>query len=377
MSNTDKISNELSFLISACLIADKNFEESKYSDLDFKLVHQLAKWSRVESLLYDYVADFEHVPATLNMGDLRNNSIHGAISYLVFLRKSLLINADFASNGISAFLMKGAMWAWLLYEKPGLREFGDIDFYFRNEDVGNALSILKSHGFQTDGYREFLFKNSKVAKLYFESDYQLPLEPVSPDETVRSLEIQWKPTYPRLCYTLSFDQLMSKSMFLNILESPIRVPSLEYQLLMMIIHHVGVEQLDKLKFMTDLVLILRKFASQMDWNLIEEISKSQGFNRLLLESIGFVKEITGEDYFKYLETPSSDFPSAEFKKSILKHWEEGRENPVTKSWQLFYFNFKYRDNYKVRLKIVANHIKYIFNLKLLIPKLQWYTKNRF
>lgn len=377
MSNTHKISGELSFLIAACLSTDKHFAENQYSNLDFDLVHRLAKWHRAESLLYDYLSNFENVPSTLNTGELRSDSIHGAINYMVFLRKSILINEDFETNGIDSFVMKGALWAWLLYEKPGLREFGDIDFYFRNDDIESALGILKKHGFETDPYREFLFQNPNVAKLYFESDYQLPLEPTSSDEIVRSLEIQWKPTYPRLCYSLTYDDLMSKTMVLDILNSKIQVPSLEYQLLMMIIHHVGVEQLDKLKFMTDLVLILRKFASQMDWSIIDDISKSQGFNRLLLESIGLVKVITGEDYFKYLKISSFNFPSSNFQQSVLRNWQEGRVNPVTKSWQLFYFNMKYRDNYKIRLKILSKHILYIFNWKLLIPKLQWYNKNRF
>ena len=136
------------------------------------------------------------------------------------------------------------------------------------------------------------------------------------------------------------------------------------------------EQWDKLKFMSDFVRILRKFSSEIDWQYINKVTKEKGFNRLLKESLGLVRVLTGEDYGNFVGESLSGYPSEKFKSDVFSHWENLRPRPVTKSWQIFYFNMIYRDRPSDKLSIFFKHLAYLFEWRLLIPKARWYYKNR-
>jgi hypothetical protein len=262
----------------------------------------------------------------------------------------------------------------MLYENPGLREFGDIDFFLQKEQIKEGLQVMAKHGFQPDRYRQYLLEKEEVAKLYFNTDYQLPLTPVE-DNMLQSLEVQWNTTYPRYHYSFSWEELTKNIIPFKVLEDSLLVPSIENQLLMMIIHHAGVEQWDKLKFMADFVRLLRKFSGQMDWEYVIKKSKEKGFYKLFLESLGLVYVFTGEDYLKFCEDHLEEkYPSEKFLQNVLIHWENKRSRPVTKSWQIFYFNMIYRDRLSDKLAILFSHLAYLLEWRLIIPKARWYQR---
>jgi len=157
----------------------------------------------------------------------------------------------------------------------------------------------------------------------------------------------------------------------------VRIPKMENQLLMMIIHHGGVEQWDKLKYMADFVRLLRIYADKLDWNYISGTASKKGFNRLLFESLNAVNIITGENYFRYLNHQTQFSPSDSFIRDIINHWQNERPVIKSKSWRILLYNLKYRDNWKSRFLIIAAHVSYISNLQLIWHKIIWYRKNRF
>jgi hypothetical protein len=268
--------------------------------------------------------------------------------------------------------MKGALWAWMLYENPGLRAFGDVDFFLKKEQIKEGLKVMSRHGFEPDRYRKYLLNEDKVAGLYFDTDYQLPLTPVG-NNMLQSLEVQWNTTYPRYHYSFSWEELMNDTFSFEISGDLLQVPSVENQLLMMIIHHAGVEQWDKLKFMGDLVRILRKFSAGMNWNYISDTTRKKGFYKLLLESLGLVYVFTGENYLHFCgDNLEMKYPSKKFLNKVLIHWENKRDRPVTKSWQIFYFNMIYRDRLSDKLSILFSHLAYLFEWKLILTKARWY-----
>ncbi len=378
MNKGQKFSAELSLLITASLIGDTSLVSyEKPFQVDRERLMRLAEWHQVSSLLHDYLMTderFEGLVGRENMGDLKLRSVNGTVYNMLFLKKSLEFHADLHANGVPAFLMKGALWAWWLYDKPGLREFGDIDFFVPKEDVFKSLEVLKLHGYYADAYRKVLLKNEKVARLYFDTDYQLPLEP-DQEQIVRSMEIQWNTTYPRFAYSFTCEELMSRSMTFEVLEYAFEIPSAEHQLIMMLIHHAGVEQWDKLKYMGDFVRLLRKCSGELDWQYVQTLTKDKGCYRLLLESLGLVKVLTGEDYGSFINDTSFDrFPSDRLRSSVFSHWENSRVKPATKSWQIFSYNMQYRDRPGDKLSILFKHLAYLLEWRLLIPKARWYMK---
>ena len=378
MRDASKFSVELSLLARATLRGNENlvFFEDESRLPDEERIIKLARWHQVQSLLHDYLSENELFITESYFEQLKSHGIQEAVYNMIFLRKSLDLNRDLNAGGVQAFLMKGALWAWLLYEKPALREFGDIDFFLQKTDIPKGLAVFKGHGFHPDSYRKFLLDDEKVRELYFETDYQLPLEPEF-TEIVKSIEIQWNSTYPRFAYSFSWDELMSRTMLFEVLDEKIVIPSIDNQLLMMIVHHAGVEQWDKLKFMGDFVRLLRKFSKEIDWQYVTKITKQKGFNRLFKESLGMVRVLTGEDYSSFMgEGSLSHYPTEKFKSTVFSHWENLRPRPVTKSWQIFYFNMIYRDRPGDKLSILFKHLAYLLEWKLLIPKAVWYYKNR-
>ena len=378
MLNSHNFSVELSLLARATLRGNEDLiyfdDKTKFPDQD--RIVKLARWHQVQSLLHDYLSENELLVTEPYFEKLKSHSIQEAVYNMIFLRKSLELNHDLNADGLQAFLMKGALWAWLLYEKPGLREFGDIDFFLQKGDISKGLAVLKRHGFHPDGYREFLLDDERVRNLYFDTDYQLPLEPELV-EMIRSIEIQWNSTYPRFSYSFSWDELMSRTMLFEVSNEKIKIPAIENQLLMMVVHHAGVEQWDKLKFMGDFVRLLRKFSKEIDWEYVIKMTKEKGFNRLFKESLGLVRILTGEDYSSFIGVDSlSRYPSKKFKLAVFSHWENLRHKPVTKSWQIFYFNMIYRDRPSDKLSILFKHLAYLLEWRLLIPKARWYYKNR-
>jgi hypothetical protein len=373
-----KLSTELSILIKAALGGPEDLPILADSDVqpDEAALISLAEWHQVRALLYRYLVGQDNPTTWHDLESLRSYGVGEAIYYMVFLQKSVELNSSFAAQGIKAFLMKGAFWAWLLYDDPGAREFGDIDFFLNKKDIQSGLEVLERHGFKPDAYRKSLLANDGIAEIYFKTDYQLPLKPEQGD-FVKSLEIQWNATYPRFAYSFTWEELMSRAVEYTLPGGPIKVPGIDHQLLMMLVHHAGVEQWDKLKYMGDFVRILRKFATQIDWDYVSQVSMQKGFHGLLLESLGMVRLLTGENYFQYLprDTPQN-YPSEKFSSAIFSHWENRRPKPVTKSWRIFYFNFVYRDRLSDKLTIVKRHLSYLMQFRLLMAKAQWYYGKR-
>lgn len=366
------ISPRLSFLITASLVSE-NDQPILYNG-DWKDLSDLARWHQVEALLYDYIERSQaKVPEEI-LSPIKDRSVNQAVYNMIVLQKAIALSAALSENHVDTFLMKGPLWAWMFYKKPGLRDFGDLDFFIKRKDIQASLSVFSAFGFEPDTYRKYLMSDPHVADLYLDTDYQLPLTPVE-DGILRSLEIQWRSTYPRYHYDLSWEALTKDRISFPVLHASLLVPSVDNQLLMMIVHHAGVEQWDKLKYMTDLVLLLRKFSKVINWQEVVQVSKNKGFYRLLLESLGLVKLLTGENYLQCCETGlENKYPSKVFSEKVFKHWENKRTKPTTKSWQIFYFNMLYRDRLSDRLAIAWSHLAYLLEWRLIIPKIRWYNR---
>jgi hypothetical protein len=374
-----KISPELALLIKAALEGKGNQPVSlSGSNINWdKLVRQ-AKWHQIQPLLLDHLQtqqDQLEIPKKY-LETLTAFAVGQAVTNMAFLGISVNLYQQLIAADVKAFLMKGALWAWLLYEKPAQREFGDIDFFIEKNDLNKSLAVLRTNGFAPDAYRQHLFGQDALQAAYLATDYQLPLQPVN-EHTLQSLEVQWRPSYPRYCYDLSWEELTSEMIQVNLNTSTIQIPRLENQLLMMVIHHCGVEQWDKLKYMADFVRLLRKNAGSMDWGYIQKISRQNGFENLLKNSVGLAQLLTGETFVKSESFDTSRFKvSSRFCQEILAHWENERPVLKSKSWQIFLYNMRYRDNLKIKLAILWAHAKYLSNWKLLLSKAHWYRRNR-
>ncbi|OJV16577.1 MAG: hypothetical protein BGO21_27255 [Dyadobacter sp. 50-39] len=368
------ISRELAYLIEAAVlpsgrqpfaVREKPFDPRQFS--------ALASWHQIRPLAFDYVQEKAiSLPAEVQQM-LREFALGQAVTNMAFLGICVRLYNRLIENKVRVFPMKGALWAWMFYDKPASREFGDIDFFIGKEDVTPSLDILLREGFAADSYRHYLLKEKAVVNDYLDTDYQLPLTPLR-EHALQSLEIQWNCTYPRYCYNFKWDELAGNLVQFDMMGKAVKVPCMEVQLLMMVIHHGGVEQWDKLKYVADFVRLLDKTADSLDWAYISRVTREKGFHKLLLESLGVASCLSGRDYLGLAGEPGS-YPSEAFLNEILTHWENERPSLKTKTWRIFLYNVKYRDKWSDKLSIVAAHIGYLTHWKLLWHKIGWY-RNR-
>ncbi|KAA0989418.1 nucleotidyltransferase domain-containing protein [Dyadobacter aurulentus] len=369
-----KLSPEMSILIKAslgdaCMLP---FPVSK-GKVSWKKLRKQAKWNQVRPLLLENLPD----PGTGNqasavVADLKEFSVGQAVTNMAFSGISVHLYNQLADNGISAFLMKGALWAWMLYEKPHLREFGDIDFFVAKDDIKGSLEVFAKNGFEPDSYRHYLLNEKDTSNAYLNTDYQLPLTPVE-ENTLQSLEIQWNCSYPRYLFNFTWEELCDGMIEYEIMGTPMRIPKMENQFLMMLVHHAGVEQWDKLKYMADFIRLLRLSADSLDWGYITSTARSKGFYNIVMESLGVASVFTGQDYTKWADpSQSKKYPSEPFLSDILMHWEDERASVKTKSLRILSYNLQYRDNLKTKSAILGAHIEYMTHWRLLWNKWVWY-----
>ncbi|SKB54318.1 nucleotidyltransferase domain-containing protein [Dyadobacter psychrophilus] len=372
------ISPELAILIDAAFGAESKPPTDLYQrKINWAKLTKLANWHQIRPLLLDHLQSQNgalEIPGK-HLAALKEFAMGQAVTNMAFLGISVNLYKQLIADDVKAFLMKGALWAWLLYEKPTQREFGDIDFFIDQGDISKSLATLKGKGFAPDAYRKYLFNRDALRAAYLNTDYQLPLEPIK-NHTLQSLEIQWRPSYPRYCYDLTWEELSHNMISVAMAGSSIQIPGMENQLLMMVIHHGGVEQWDKLKYMADFARLLRKYSHILDWAYIEDVSRKKGFNNLLKESIGMVRLLTGETFAPKDSGNASTFPTDNFCNAILKHWENERPLLKSKSWRIFVYNMRHRDNLSVKFSILLAHLSYLTNWKLLMQKALWYKKHR-
>lgn len=358
-----QVSPELSILISASLAGE--FTQPA-ADINWEKLYGLAEWHRIRPLLSKGLNDHSiAVPEdwlTRMKGFRRDQTMYS----LLLFEKTIKIYNHLALDGVSVFPMKGTIWASLYYGDPGMREFGDIDFFLKKEQLSAAVKAMEKLNFVPDSYRTFLLTSERSKKAYRDTDYQLPLTPVQ-DPDGELVELQWNVSYPRFAYSFSYDEIMRDSVEHQLMGYPIRLPRPEHQLILMIIHHGGIEQWDKLKYIADLLFFLKKHSENLDWIYIERLARKKGIFTLLSTGLSLANTINSSTYIP--EVFGRKLNSLD---EIYEHWEKGREAPLTKSIQILKYNLKFRDRPSDRLKIMAGHLSYLSNFRLLWSKVRWY-----
>lgn len=341
------------------------------AELDWKRVRNLANWHQVQALLYKNVKNLPAVPASL-LDSLHRESVAQTVANLMLMQESVRLAEIFKNRGIEAFLMKGALWASLYYEEIGLRQFGDIDFFIEKASLPGSIEAMEAAGYVADAYRTYLLRDPTRSYLYFDTDYQLPLESIK-NQLIKSVELQWCVSYPRLKLGLEWSELMDAPVNCQIGGMSVQVPRPENQLLLMIMHHVGVEEMDKLKYGFDLVMLLRKNLDSLDWEYIMNKASSKGFLRMVcfgLQIAGFLDPKL--EYPEWVQRKIDQKSQSEFIHDTFRRWEDSRNKPLTKSWRIVRHQIMYRDRWQDKLSIILAHAKYATEFNLLYHKARWY-----
>jgi hypothetical protein len=127
------LSSQLSFLVKSSLggNTDATILPSNVSISDWEQLYELAEWHQVSALLFDaQQADPNREIPSSCFDKLKEHSQNQAVFNMLFLRRSIEISNDLASENVDSFLMKGALWAWMLYENPDLGSSATSIFFY-------------------------------------------------------------------------------------------------------------------------------------------------------------------------------------------------------------------------------------------------------
>lgn len=364
------LSHELKLLIST---ANSTLQppEIAWHALDWQRVEHLVEWHQIQAQLYRELCNRPEVPTEF-LRSMREGTTMKTVGNMLLTKESVRLLQNLEQEGVKAFLMKGALWASLYYEEIGLREFGDIDFFVDRPDLTNGLKVMEKSGYVPDKYRTYLLRSSRRESMYFATDYQLPLEPKA-RQPIKSVELQWQVAYPRFALSFTWSELMDRPEEHRISNCLLRVPRAENQLLLMIIHHVGVESLDKLKYGLDLVMLLRSVGSGLDWEYIEAKARQKGLLRMVMMGLHIAQWLDSQLVFpEVVQQLIIDAKSAKFVKSTVRHWELTRPKPVTKSWRIGFHQLRYRDRWTDKMNILGDHFSYATHFNLLYHKIRYY-----
>ncbi len=305
---------------------------------------------------------------------MRSGATARAVGSMLLLKESGHLVQQLQAAGIASFLMKGALWATLYYDDIGLREFGDIDLFVDQPDMARSVIAMEKAGYVADRYRAYLLDDPARREMYFATDYQLPLVPIA-SQSIKSVELQWRVAYPRFSFALDWAELMDRPDELSLGGVAMRVPRSENQLLLMIIHHVGIEELDKLKYGVDLMMLLRKVGTRLDWDYVFSKAEEKGFRRMVTMGLQVVQKLDAEITFpKSVQIMLAASDNGRFITNALSHWEHTRPKPRTKSWQIVRHQLKYRDRWLDRGNMLRAHLDYFTKIGLLYHKARWYLQ---
>jgi len=186
--------------------------------------------------------------------------------------------------GVSAIPFKGPSLAIRAYDALGAREFGDLDFLIRVEQVERTIDCLSAHGFNSELRGEL---SPRAWRAFCGYNGQEVMH--GPDVV---LEPHWRFAPSTLGLEMDYTALWARVRSAPCLGRDIPCLELEDEVIQLCIHG-GKEKWVKLKWVADLDAFIRAHARQIDWAMIVARSEQDGFSRMVRLGLYLCQKLTG------------------------------------------------------------------------------------
>lgn len=185
---------------------------------------------------------------------------------------------------IPVLLLKGIHLAHTIYEKPGLRQMGDLDILVPQNRVADAAAIVLSLGYEPDGGR---MVDTDTAMSVMEHHLTRLKKEGSID-----IEIHW--TIGRRAYNSKFDidEFWNRAVKLDIFTPPVQVLSVEDTILYLCEHASFSHRFEfGLKPFCDLAQIIYHYGDGVDWDQIGKHAIRWGWTRGVYLALRIAKDL--------------------------------------------------------------------------------------
>src|SRR5690606_24729247 len=169
---------------------------------DWDIVYELAKIHRIRPLVYETMALADNIHAPLKDQLKRFYLDHSLHAFRCQQKASLMISL-MQQHDIPVQLYKGIHLSQSLYDHLSIREFGDMDFIVRKEDIPRLVTVLKENGYTMEG--EALFIDSEKDYLAHQKDV------ICYDKTPEGrflYEFHYSPVGSYLAMYISFEDIL-------------------------------------------------------------------------------------------------------------------------------------------------------------------------
>jgi hypothetical protein len=168
------------------------------------------------------------------------------------------LQSAFTDAGIPALSIKGYILGEWLYDDPAVREHDDIDFLVPQDMRDQADDLLVGLGF-TPGYRPPLYPGELPGM----ANYTNPAGGMPIDLSFDPLQLFWQTIAQRRA---TFDGWWSRRLTLPFDRGLTYIPGPEDQFLQLA-RHIQFHGYFRVNWAVDLLLLLRRFGAEMDWEL--------------------------------------------------------------------------------------------------------------
>ncbi|CAG4991948.1 hypothetical protein DYBT9275_00861 [Dyadobacter sp. CECT 9275] len=368
MAKDKALSRELAFLTAVCL--DIPPDPDRYP-ADMNRLKKMARWHGLRPLVLDYI--IRHKIDIPFIEELKADCRDTAFFNLIMVRELTSLQELMSRKGVDCYAYKGSFWSDWLYDDISLREYGDIDLLVPEKSVMDCLrSITLEAGYKPDDYRTYLLDRQNTRNAFFRTDYHIPMIKAQGEYPI-TLEVHWRNAYPRLSFEFPSSEWRRYSKSYRIRDSVIRGFTNEYQLLLLLVHHSGKEEWEKLKYIADFARYMKKYGADTDWPLVFELAKRKGIYWLLQSGFEILQAL-GLEW--RAEWPAIDQRGAwELPGKLVDHWEAMPPQKANSTWAYFKNGIRSRDGFYHRRKVLQAHLKYFSEWSLLWQKTKWYGKN--
>lgn len=317
----------------------------KGKTVDWSKVYQLACVHQIRPLLLRGVSRLENstVPSDI-LQQLKADCFRISARGLANTNEMLRLLEIFKENNILAVPYKGAYLANKYYGDFGIREFGDIDLFVKEEDIFRIKEVMLKEAYVP----EFDLKpehESMFFDVYCEYNFNSTSKLFHVEPHYRSNH-----KYCDIKLKISdFNNQIQSSVFSN---KTIATLSEEAHLILTITNHGINEGWTSLKYIFDLYQILKKTDSSFNWNyVIEQFTKLHILPTFLVGT-SIIKSIFKYNLPPILNDLINNTKIEKLSQERLLKLNQYSQLGFDSQWNKFLFNLKCRTNTISRLKMI-------------------------
>ncbi len=327
---------EFQLLLACCRIDVDESEATALfaAPLNWERILKLAERHRLLAPLYAFLRERDDVPGSIRSA-IRARFESNALRGLRFSAELARIVGHFTEHEIHVLAHKGPAMAQFLYGDPAMRQFGDLDFLVRVQDVPRAKALLRELGFEPR-----IQLSPRQERAYLRSGYEYVFGTKAEPNLV---ELQWQ-ILPRF-YSIGFEM---ESLFERSIETEVQGFHLrtlgKEDLMLVLCVHAAKHEWAQLGMVRDIAAL---GSLDLDWKWIEFEARRLGILRMMGVSLLLAGNLVGAKMPELMIERECEELAAAIQFSLVHGM-----NLETESLRYFRFAAQVRERWRDRVRLI-------------------------